>query len=287
MIIWSPTLKKTDHFNSVVSHNDIVPTLNALLRDNYNFKTPKAIHWVGKELDTIRDFHCDLKTCFLRYNRTIFDGIYENYYYDFSKSKKAYLIGENLELTEVKDDNLINNIDENFKTLIYADNYSYTNNKVCRNPIFPQNKFNVIKEYVIDSVYCSSLEEKPSIKKPKAVNIISDDIEDIYSEIKIIMTADVKYTGNVWQDQFINLGVNLSYDKGKINASDNISKSFSNREYNPNEIIKLEFTKVFNTKNIKDIDFKIYLKSSNQDYLWNPEHSVMLKNVNIKVLGTL
>jgi hypothetical protein len=119
------------------------------------------------------------------------------------------------------------------------------------------------------------------------VNIISDDIEDIYSEIKIIMTADVKYTGNVWQDQFINLGVNLSYDKGKINASDNISKSFSNREYNPNEIIKLEFTKVFNTKNIKDIDFKIYLKSSNQDYLWNPEHSVMLKNVNIKVLGTL
>ena len=38
---------------------------------------------------------------------------------------------------------------------------------------------------------------------------------------------------------------------------------------------------------IKDIDFKIYLKSSNQDYLWNPEHSVMLKDVNIKVLGTL
>ena len=288
LIIWSPMLQNTDCFNSVVSHNDIVPTLNALLRDNYNFKTPKTIHWVGEELDTIKNFHCDLKTCFLRYNRTIFDGIYENYYYDFSKSKKAYFIDENLELTEVNDNDLVNNIDENFKTLIYADNYSYTNNKLSKKPIFPQNKFKVISEYVVDSVYCSSLAEKPSIRKPNAVNIISDDIEPIYSEIKIIMTADVIYTGNVWQDQFINLGVNLNYNKGqKINAFDNISKSFSNREYNPNEVTKLEFTKVFNVKDFKNIDFDIYLKSADKDYLWNPEHSVMLKNINIKVLGTL
>ena len=102
------------------------------------------------------------------------------------------------------------------------------------------------------------------------------------------MTADVIYTGKVWQDQFINLGVNLNYNKGqKINAFDNISKSFSNREYNPDEVTKLEFTKVFNVKDFKNIDFDIYLKSSDKDYLWNPEHSVMLKNINIKVLGTL
>lgn len=287
LIIWSPMLENTDVFNSVVSHNDIVPTLNALFRDNYNFKTPEKIHWVGEELDTIKEFHCDLKTCFLRYTRTIFDGVYENYYYDFSKSKKAYLIGENLELTEVNDENAINNIDENFKALIYADNYSYTNNKVCKNPIFPQNKFKVISEYVVDSVYCSSLKEKPSVKKPKAVNVISDDIKSIYSEIKIIMTADVTYTGEVWQDQFISLGVDLSYDKGqKINASDNISKSFVNREYHPNETIKLEFTKVFNVKDFEDINLEIYLKSTEKDYMWNPEHSVMLKNINIKILGS-
>lgn len=287
LIIWSPMLEKTDVFNSVVSHNDIVPTLNALFRDSYDFKTPEKIHWVGEELDTIKEFHCDLKTCFLRYTRTIFDGVFENYYYDFSKSKKAYIIDENLELTEVNDENVINNIDKNFKALIYADNYSYTNNKVCKNPIFPQNQFKVISEYIVDSVSCSSLKEKPSVKKPKAVNIISDDIKSIYSEIKIIMTADVTYTGEVWQDQFISLGVDLSYDKGlKINASDNISKSFSNREYHPNETTKLEFTKVFNVKDFDDINFEIYLKSTEKDYMWNPEHSVMLKNINIKILGS-
>ena len=36
---------------------------------------------------------------------------------------------------------------------------------------------------------------------------------------------------------------------------------------------------------IKDINFEIYLKPTEKDYLWNPEHSVMLKNINIKVFA--
>lgn len=286
LIIWSPMLEKTAHFKSVVSHNDIVPTLNALLRDNYNLKTPKEIHWVGEELDTIKDFHCDLKTCFLRYTRTIFDGIYENYYYDFYKSKKAYLIDENLEVTEFFDKEIIDEIDGNFKAMIYADNYSYTNNKVSKKPLYPQSKFKSINEYIIDSVYCTSLSDKPSVKKPKAVNIISDDVNSIYDEIKIIMTADVIYTANVWQDEFINFGIDLTHDnKQKIKSFDNISKSFADREYHPNEVTKFEFTKVFNVKDFKNINFEIYLKPTEKDYLWQPEHSVTLKNINIKILG--
>lgn len=287
LIIWSPMLEKTERFNSVVSHNDIVPSLNALLRENYNLKTPKKIHWVGQELDTIKDFHCDLKTCFLRYTRTIFDGIYENYYYDFSSSKKAFLIEEDLELTEIQDNEIINNIDENFKTLIYVDNYSYTNNKVTRSPIFHQNKFEVIENHVIDSVYCSSFTEKPSVKKPKAVTIISDNLKHEYEEIKIIMTADVIYTGNVWQDKFINLGTLLYHDDGqKINTSDNISKSFTNGKHYPNKTTKLEFTKVFDVKDFKNISIEMYLKPTEKDYMWEPDHSVTLKNINIKILGS-
>ena len=287
LIIWSPMLEKTERFNSVVSHNDIVPSFNALFRDNYNFKTPKEIHWIGKELDTTKTFHCDITTSFLRYTRTIFDGIYKNYYYDFSNSKKAFLIEDNLEITEIKDNETINDIDEKFKTFIYVDNYSYTNNKVTKKPLFPQSKFEVIEEYVIDSLYCSSFAEKPSIKKPKSVNIIYSDIESIYDEIKIIMTANVLYTGGVWQDQFINLGVNLTHDKNHIiNAFDNISKSFTNRKYHPNETTKLEFTKVFNIKDFKNISIEMYLKPTEKDYMWNPEHSVTLKNINIKILGS-
>lgn len=287
LIIWSPMLKKPELFNSVVSHNDIVPTLNALLRDNYNLSTPAEIHWVGEELDTIKDFHCDLKTCFLRYTRTIFDGIFENYYYTTENyKKKAFYIKDKLQLEEVNDEEIIKNINEKFNALVYADNYSYTNNQITKNPLFPHAKFKVIKEFVFDSIYCKTNAEKPSEKKPKNVEILSTKIYSHFNEIKIVMTADVVYTGRVWQDQFINLGINLTHDNDlEINNYDNISKNFVGKEHHPNKPIKLEFTKVFSVKDFEDNNFEIYLKPTDKDYLWNPEHSVTLKNINVKILG--
>jgi hypothetical protein len=280
-------LEKTAHFNSVVSHNDIVPTLNALLRDNYNLRTPEKIHWIGEELDTIKDFHCDLKTCFLRYTRVVFDGIIGNYYYTSAdNSKKAFLVKDKLELEEVSDKQIIDDIDDKFKTLVYVDNYSYTNNKVTKLPIFPSSIYSVIKEFVIDSVYCASLQEKPSVKKPQALKFFTTDINSKHEEIKIIMTADVTYTGKVEQDQFIRLGINLIHDNNKkINAFDKISKNFVAKKYSPNEVQRLEFTKIFSVKDFKDIDFEMYLKQTDADYQWNPEHTITLKNINIKILG--
>ena len=287
LIIWSPLLKKSEQFNSVVSHNDIAPTLNALLRDNYNLKTPKEVHWVGESLDTIKDFHCDLKTCFLRYTRTIFDGIFENYYYTTKNyKKKAFYIKDKLQLEEVNDEEIIKNINEKFNALVYADNYSYTNNQITKNPLFPHAKFKVIKEFVIDSIYCKTNAEKPSEKKPKNVEILSTKIYSHFNEIKIVMTADVVYTGRVWQDQFINLGINLTHDNDlEINNYDDISKNFVGKEHHPNKPIKLEFTRVFSVKDFDDNNFEIYLKPTAIDYLWNPEHSVTLKNINVKILG--
>ena len=287
LIIWSPMLKKSSHFKSVVSHNDIVPSLNALLRDNFNLTTPNEIHWVGDELDMSKSFRCDLKTCFLRYTRSIYDGIYENYYYTFEKNnKKAYLIKENLELEEIDNKSIINEIDAKFKSLVYVDNYAYSNNKMTKNPIFPHQSFDTIKEVVIDSIYCGSEPEKPSVKKPKAVKILSTDIESKYDEVKVVMTADVMFTGNVWQDQFINLGINFTHDKNqKITSLDNISKSFVERNYYRNQWLNLEFVKIYSVKDFKDNKLEIYLEPTKKDFMWNPDHSVTLKNVNIMILG--
>ena len=288
LIIWSPMLEKTARFNSVVSHNDIVPTLNALLRDNYNLRTPDEIHWVGEELDTIHDFHCDLNTSFLRYTRTVFDGIFGNYYYTTANySKKAYLIKDKLQLEEINDKELISDIDERFKAFVYADNYAYTNNKVTKDPLFPHNKFRILQEYDIDSVYCASYDKKPSIQRPGTVNILSTNIKSVYDEIKVIMTADVIYTARVWQDQFINLGTTFTHDIDfEISNIDNISKNFAEKEHHPNKTARLEFTKVYSVKDFKDNHFEIYLKPTDKDYLWNPEHSVTLKDINIKILGS-
>ncbi len=287
LIVWSPMLTESARFEAVVSHNDIVPSLNALLRDNFNFKTPEYIHWVGNELDTSEKFHCNLKTCFLRYTRTIYDGIFEKYYYTMAdKQKKAYLIKENLELEEVCDEKIIDDINENFEALIYADNYAYINNKLTKHPILQHSVYDTINTFFIDSVYCKSFAEKPSVEKPKSVEVFSTKIEKGYNEVKIIMTADVLYTGAVWQDQFINLGIKYSYDKNKnINSSDNISKSFVDGWYDKDMWIPMEFVKIFSMKESDKNKFEIYLKPTLKDYLWDPNHSVTLKNINIMILG--
>ena len=287
LIIWSPMLEKSQHFKSVVSHNDIVPSINALLRDNFNLKTPKNIHWMGQALDTTVNFHCDLKTCFFRYTRKIFDGIYGSYYYTFeNNNKRLFLIKDNLVLEKIDDKNLINEINENFQAMIYADNYSYSNNKMTKNPLFPHSKFEVIESYVIDSVYCASPEEKPGGKKPKPINIITDNIKGRYKEVKIIITADILYTGSVWQDQFINLGIEYYGNNSKITQYDNISKNITVKEDHPNEWLKLEFVKIFYTKDFDKNKFDIYLRPTEKDFLWNPKHTVTLKNINISVLGS-
>lgn len=287
LIIWSPLLKKGATFKTVVSHNDIVPSLTALLRDNFNMKTPHEIHWSGNGLDTITSFNCDIKTCFLRYTRSIYDGIIENHYYSFeNNNRQAYTIKENLQLEKIDNQKTINEIDDKFKAFVYVDNYSYSNNKITKNPIFPHKTYETIEDVIIDSIYCTSSPEKPSVTKPTAVEVFSTDFESKYDEVKVVMTADVMFTGDVWQDQFINLGINYFHDKNqKITSLDNMSKSFVERNHYSDTWMKLEFVKIYSVKDFQNNKIEIYLEPTKKDYMWNPDHSVTLRNVNIKILG--
>ncbi len=56
LIIYSPLLKSTGEFQSVSTHNDIVPSLLSLLKHHYGLKTPATVHWLGKGLNTAQLF---------------------------------------------------------------------------------------------------------------------------------------------------------------------------------------------------------------------------------------
>jgi hypothetical protein len=50
--------------------------------------------------------------------------------------------------------------------------------------------------------------------------------------------------------------------------------------------MKIEFVKVLSTTDSKVNVLDLYLQPVNKDYLWHPEHSITLKNINIQILGT-
>ena len=81
--------------------------------------------------------------------------------------------------------------------------------------------------------------------------------------------------------------MDYTYDEDeKLSNKDNISKNIVEKEYKPDRWHKLEITKTFNVKDFKQNEVTIYLQPTTQDYLWNPEHSVTLKNINVSFFGS-
>jgi uncharacterized sulfatase len=56
IIIYSPLLKRSATFSAISSHFDIGPSLLAYLQEYPGFSAPQLVTWLGKGLDTARDF---------------------------------------------------------------------------------------------------------------------------------------------------------------------------------------------------------------------------------------
>ena len=58
LLIFSPMLKKAGAFQGICTHHDILPTLAALLHDNFGVAIPETNPWTGSGLDTSSAFRC-------------------------------------------------------------------------------------------------------------------------------------------------------------------------------------------------------------------------------------
>ena len=56
LFIYSPLLKRTARFKSISSHFDVAPSMVSFLMNNYNFNKLEETAWLGKGLDTARQF---------------------------------------------------------------------------------------------------------------------------------------------------------------------------------------------------------------------------------------
>lgn len=286
LIIWSPLLERPDRFEAMVSHNDIAPSLTALLRDNFGLETPKTVHWVSDGIDTVHKFHSNVKTYFLRYSREVYDFVYDNYYFTkFNGKGKSYLINSDLSVSETEMDGLADDLNNSFTTMVTVDNYVYSNNKLTSDPLFPKGDCELIDDVIVyDSIFCASKPEKPSVMKPEAAMIYQKKFEGEHQAIKLAVTADIKYTGHVWQDKFINIIVEC-YDgeTQKMYSSDFISKYIMVQDLRCGVWSHFELSKLISTEKSTDIELKVYMLPTFKDEMWNPEHTVTLKNTEVKV----
>ena len=78
-IIWSPMLKEKKHFRSVISHNDITPSVLAMMRNTCGIETSRMAHWIGQGIDTVQDFRCARSVVFIRNSKEMVEFIDTGY----------------------------------------------------------------------------------------------------------------------------------------------------------------------------------------------------------------
>ena len=96
LLIYSPSLKTSQRFKSLVSVLDVTPSIWSLLCNNYNIAKPQFVAWVSDGLDTTQSFSCRKKVLLMQENRDNNEFVYNNYFYSYGS---IYEITDNLRLT--------------------------------------------------------------------------------------------------------------------------------------------------------------------------------------------
>lgn len=126
LYIYSPMLKKTAKFKSISSHRDVTPSLVSFLVNNYKFNKLEKTTWLGKGLDTVRQFRSTQHIPLMRYKGSINDYIYKDYFYS---EGSLFKIDENFNISET-DNDIMETITNSFNDFKKLNAYLTTKNKI-------------------------------------------------------------------------------------------------------------------------------------------------------------
>ncbi|WP_300663887.1 alkaline phosphatase family protein [Fluviicola sp.] len=101
LLIYSPLLKKSGKFNSLISHNDLTPTILNYLRIHYpQLRIPKQVPFFGKEIAFEKSFKCNRTLPLISLDSETKHLIYNDH---FQYEGQLFKIGKNLKLTHSDD----------------------------------------------------------------------------------------------------------------------------------------------------------------------------------------
>lgn len=126
LYIYSPMLKKTAKFKSISSHRDVTPSLVSFLMNNYKFNKLEKTTWLGKGLDTVRQFRSTQHIPLMRYKGSINDYIYKDFFYS---DGSLFKIDENFNVNET-DNEILETITNSFNDFKKLNAYLTSKNKI-------------------------------------------------------------------------------------------------------------------------------------------------------------
>lgn len=127
LVIYSPMLKKTEKFSSIVTHFDVTPSLVALMDGKKYITRPTVAAWIGHGLDNSISFRSQYSYPLMRNKNEILDLISSE---DFLAANTVYKINENMNVEPVKESDKQAKLKNELDNFIRMNNYACLNNKL-------------------------------------------------------------------------------------------------------------------------------------------------------------
>jgi len=112
LIVFSPMLKSSAKFSSVVSHLDFTPSVVAFLKSNYGMIFPSLVPWLGHGLDDGKTFRNTISVPFIRTKNEIIDYIDRDY---FIVNGQLFKISEDMGIDPIIDEQKLIEIQRKFE----------------------------------------------------------------------------------------------------------------------------------------------------------------------------
>ncbi len=276
LLIYSPLLKENKQMKSVVSHYDITPTINAYLSNNYDYQVDEYCHWIGKSLDTVKDFRSDIRQAFMLNNRDIVDYLNGKY---FLCRKNLYEIDENLELDKIENPDLYEKLKKEL------------------------DDYNLLGVYAIESNFLNNEGDLGMVDIAEYHFDIDNITDDVYEELTLD-SLDNKYVYFDENQEFVSLYPYWEVDDDYTKLSVNVS--FDLKSYTANKLPVLIFTvgdfyqgvplvslqnESLNTGNLEHFVKRINISKGEsykgeklKIYLWNKtDDRMMFDNINVLI----
>lgn len=274
LIIYSPLLKRCKTMNSVASHLDITPTINAFLSSNYNYNTALYNHWLGTSLDTSATFGCHKRQAFMLNNRDVTDFLSDTLYISHSR---LFIVTDNLELTQIENQQLLDSMLENLE------------------------KYQTISEYVVNNDYLKKNSKQENICLINVdfdntnIKLFEKEIVDIDGNKCLQIGNDTKYGSicqNIIFDKDINrIKVEIRFDIQSLDTASALPKLVIEKNGTEPYYSATNIDSSFNTGKQQSFSFKTTINFKGETkgdklkiYLWNAQNATLIyDNLFVKI----
>jgi len=184
MIIYSPLLKKPRHFESVSSHQDITPSVIAMLENKYHFPGVPYVHWIGQGLDTSSSFRNIQTLQFITSEQETVDYLDKDY---FLSKNRLYHIVNGLRTEPVSDPQTLQRLQEDLQATTVVAKYVTGYDRIILPQLFMDVSFDTVLIYSKDTTGYAF-----GITPGKYINLIKP-IRFNSSYLRIICDMEFRY----------------------------------------------------------------------------------------------